>query len=526
MKRILFVNALIIIVTSFVFNTIGIAFRVFLSNHIGTEGMGLFQLIMSIYMVAALFVVNGINIAVTRLVAEEGGRKSFSISRALLIKAFSISFLFSIPAFLFLFFGADYIGSKWLHDTRTIFSLKLLAVGMPFMGISSCIKGYFNAVTKVLRPAAAQAFELAVQITVIFIILDYFLSGGLEYACAAIVLGFTIAELSSCLLLLTLYWLEKNKNDSRISEIFYQKRVLKKLLYIALPISASSLMRSSLKALENIMIPIGFVKFGYTRKLSLEEYGRIQGMVMPILLFPASVLAAFSTLLLPEISEANALKHKKRVNYSVTRALQLTFLMSILITGIFFIYSESLGQAIYNSEECGTMMKTLALIIPMIYVDIVTDEMLKGLNQQVHTLKYNMLDAFMRIVLIYTLIPVKGVSGFIFVLYASNVLNTSLSLSRLLKVTGVRLKFIDWIVKPILSVSASGFAVIYFFNQFFFDHSSSIVCLIIGTLLLTSLYLYLLIRLGCITKDDIKWFKGFFQYSKGSSIKLDLMGKG
>ena len=104
MKKIFLVNALIIIVTSLLFNTVGISFRVFLSNKIGTEGMGLFQLIMSIYMIATLFVVTGINVAVTRLVAEEGGRQSFPVSRALLMKAFSISLFFSVPAFIFLFF--------------------------------------------------------------------------------------------------------------------------------------------------------------------------------------------------------------------------------------------------------------------------------------------------------------------------------------------------------------------------------------------------------------------------------------
>ena len=517
MKRILLINALIITVTSFVFNTVGIAFRVFLSNRIGTEGMGLFQLIISIYMMATLFVVNGINIAVTRLVAEEGGRRSFSVSRALLIKAFSISFLFSIPAFLFLFFGAEYIGTKWLHDTRTIFSLKLLAVGMPFMGISSCIKGYFNAVSKLIRPAAAQAIELVIQIAVTMSILDYFLSGGLEYACAAIVLGITIAELSSCLFLLTMYWFKKSKSDGRLSEIFYLNRVLKKMLYIAVPVSASSLMRSSLKALENIMIPIGLEKFGHTRKLSLEEYGRIQGMVMPIIFFPASILIAFSSLLIPEVSEANALNHMKRVNYSVTRALQLTLLMSIMVSGIFFTFSESLGLSIYNSVECGKMMKILAPVVPLFYLDFVVDELLKGLNQQVSSLKYNLLEAVMRIIMIYYLIPIKGVLGYIFVIYASNILNTSLSIIRLLRVTKVHLRYLDWILKPILCISASDFIIMFLLNQICIGYFSPMICLVCGIILVCFIYIFLLIQLSCITKDDVKWFNGIFQYAKGNS---------
>lgn len=523
LKKVLLINAMIIMAASLLFNTVGIAFRVFLSNKIGTEGMGLFQLIISIYMIATLFVVKGMNIAVTRLVAEEGGRQSFSVSRALLLKAFSVSFLFSIPAFLFLFFGAEYIGTEWLHDERTVFSLKLLAVGMPFLGISACIKGFFNAVSKLLRPTSAEAVETVVQIFIIFSILDYFSLGGLEYACAAIVLGMTVAELVSCLYLLTLYWLEKKKYGKKISEIFYHGRIFRKLIYIAFPISVSSLLRSSLKALENIMIPIGFVKYGFEKKLSLEEYGRIQGMVMPILFFPASILLAFSSLLIPEISEANAQNHKKRVNYSVTRALQLTFFMSILTAGIFVTFSETLGMVIYSSPECGIMMKTLAPLIPLFYIDFVTDELLKGLNQQVSTLKYNLMDAIIRIAMIYYLVPMKGVSGFVLVLYTSSIFNTSLSIHRLLKVAHVRLNLADWIIKPVLSVSAIGFLFLFLNHNLNLNTLPDIIYVTAGIILSAGLYLFLLIKLDCIKKDDIKWFKGILKYARGSSVLTEFM---
>ena len=519
MKKIFLVNALIIIVTSLLFNTVGISFRVFLSNKIGTEGMGLFQLIMSIYMIATLFVVTGINVAVTRLVAEEGGRQSFPVSRALLMKAFSISLFFSVPAFIFLFFGADYIGPLLLHDERTVLSLKLLAAGMPFMGISACIKGYFYAHGKMARPIGSQAIEMVIQVAVVLSVLDYFMQGGLEYACASIVLGIAIAEIASCMYMLTLYWIEKRNNDQRISDIFYQKRVLLKILHIALPVSVSSILRSGLRALENIMIPIGFEKYGHSRKQALEEYGQIQGMVMPVLLFPASMIIAFSSLLIPEISEANACNQKKRVNYSVTRALQVTLFVSILTAGFFTFFSHNLGLLIYNSRESGMMMRMLAPLIPFIYLDFVADDLLKGLNQQVSTLVFSVYDAILKITLIYFLIPTEGLAGYIIVLYISGAFGTWLVMHRLLSVTGIRLKYMNWIIKPILSVAAAGFATVFFLqpaNSYFSDTMLTVL----GGGLVCLLYGFFLIRLGCITKDDIKWIKGIFRYSKSSSFSI------
>lgn len=512
MKK-LVVNALIIIATSLLTNTAGISFRVFISNKIGTEGIGLYQLIISVYMMATLFVVAGVNVAVTRLVAEEGGRVSFPVSRALLIRAFSVSFLYSVPAFVFLFFGAEFIGALWLGDDRAVFSLKLLAVGIPFAGISACIKGYFYAVSKIIRPSGAQIAELAIQIFIVVNIIDYFKIGGPEYACAAISVGASIAELSSCMIILTFYRLEQRKSDGRVSEILYQKRILRNLLYISLPISVSSLIRTSLKTMENIIIPVGFEKFGYSKRLSLQEYGKIQGMVMPILMFPASVLFAFSSLLIPEVSEANALNQKKRVEYSVTMALQLTSVMSILVAGIFVCFSDRLGQAIYGSAECGYLMKIMAPLVPLIYLDIIADDLLKGLGEQVSFLKYSTADAVIRIVLIYFLLPLKGLDGLIFVLYVSNMIDTVLSLRRLLVTTGLRMKIGDWIVKPILCIAASGTAVIFLLDAAGKGILPNIAYILIGIVSAGALYFILLVKLGCLTKDDFKWYKIIFRYS-------------
>ena len=53
-------------------------------------------------------------------------------------------------------------------------------------------------------------------------------------------------------------------------------------------------------------------------------------------------------------------------------------------------------------------------------------------------------------ILIYFLIPVTGLKGYLCVLFFSTIFNATLSIHRLLKVAQVRLNLLDWIVKPIL----------------------------------------------------------------------------
>lgn len=66
-------------ITALILRTIGIFFRIYMSNKIGAEGMGLYQLIFSIYVLAATFASSGICTAVTRMVTDElatGTKKS------------------------------------------------------------------------------------------------------------------------------------------------------------------------------------------------------------------------------------------------------------------------------------------------------------------------------------------------------------------------------------------------------------------------------------------------------------------
>ncbi len=51
--------------------TIGMFFNVYISNKIGTEAIGVFQLIMSVYMFTITLANSGINLATVRIVSEQ-----------------------------------------------------------------------------------------------------------------------------------------------------------------------------------------------------------------------------------------------------------------------------------------------------------------------------------------------------------------------------------------------------------------------------------------------------------------------
>lgn len=74
-KRSLKYNTAILSVTGFIVKVIGFFYRIFIANSIGSEGLGLYQLVTPIYSLLVLVLAAGIQIAVSRFTAEETSKK-------------------------------------------------------------------------------------------------------------------------------------------------------------------------------------------------------------------------------------------------------------------------------------------------------------------------------------------------------------------------------------------------------------------------------------------------------------------
>jgi len=72
-------SAVILMIASFIVKIIGFIYRIYLSNLIGAEGMGLFQLISPVYSLIILTLTSGVSIAVSKMVAEEMAKATMSI---------------------------------------------------------------------------------------------------------------------------------------------------------------------------------------------------------------------------------------------------------------------------------------------------------------------------------------------------------------------------------------------------------------------------------------------------------------
>ena len=140
-------------------------------------------------------------------------------------------------------------------------------------------------------------------------------------------------------------------------------------------------------------------------------------------------------------------------------------------------------------------MQAYALLVPMLYCDLVADAMTKGLGQQKICVRYNIYTSILDVLFLYILLPRYGMRGYFASFLVTHLINFILSLQRLLKIT---IRHIP-AHKPIGATTAILFSV---WAASFVSNIPLRCCtymLLLGALL---------ILLGILQKSDIRWIKG------------------
>ncbi len=442
-------NGLLLSAVSLFLRAIGVSFQAFLSTHLGAAGIGFHQLLLSVTAPAMTLATAGIHLATSRLVAEEMGKPEGASSGAILKRCFGYALTVSGAIGGLLLLVSELAASAWLGFPQGAPLLRRLAFSLPCVALTAAINGYFNAVRRVSRTAAVQLAEQGIRIGLTVWLLARTDPGDTVACLSAVITASVAADLVACLCLALLC--HRDQKRSREEQAGEGRELLPRLLAITLPVSLSSFLRSGLVALEHLLIPRGLRKSGLSAEGAMASYGVLTGMTLPILFFPASFLYAFTGLLIPELSELNAGDKRKEIAALSDRVVGTVLLYGVGCAGVLLAFSSELGIAIYHSEEAGRYLRTLAPLLPIMYLDTAVDSLLKGLGEQVYTMKVNILDAAVSVVAVWLLVPRMGLNGYLAVIIMSEIINFSFSFARLVAVTGCRRVLLRRMVTPLLA---------------------------------------------------------------------------
>lgn len=434
--KVFIVNTIILVITTFLIRSISIFFDIYIANKIGSEGIGLFNLIKSVYFFALTIANSGISLASTRVVAEELSLNNKTGAKIAIKKCLAYSIFFGIFAAVLLILLAPMICTTLLHNKVSTSVLYIISISLPFSSMSSAICGYFIGVKKVIKNSIYDIFSVLSKIVIIFLLFKYLNTSNLDFACFILIIANSISEILSFILLYILY-----KFDIKFIGEFRNNgsEYLKRILSISLPVAITSYIRSGLSTIKQLLIPLRLEKHGMTCDQSIQSYGLIIGITMPLLLFPGIIINSISSLLIPEFARYEIKQDFKKMCEVINMIFSSCIIYSVIVCLIYIIFHKNIAFLAYKNTDISSYILLLSPLMIFMYLDHIVDAILKGIDKQVSVMYCNIIDLFTSIFLIYTLIPVYGLYGYIFILYFSEIFNFSISIYQLHSTTGFNL---------------------------------------------------------------------------------------
>lgn len=500
-KNVLFKGALIVLFASILTRILGFFFRVFLANKLQAQGMGIYQLIISLYMFVVTFATSGISFAVSRIVSENMAINSKKNSNQILkIAIFWALFVGTFVCFFLIFFKnqiADFV----LREKTTTPSIFWLSFSIPFMAISCCVKGYFFAKRKPLFPSLSSILEQLIKIFLIILFFNLFKIEKISSYCALISIGMTASEIASCFFMGALFLKHKEKKTKAL-KFSSKRKVFKNILKVSTPVQLSTSFNAALKLIESVVIIETFKIFAKGDiKMATSAYGIIKGMVLPLILFPTSFLQSIITVLIPELSGATASGNKNIVKKACEKSLQLTLIMGIFVSAIFIMFANEIALILFKDTQAALILKKLSLLCPILYVQLICMGILNAIGEQIASMKYNILEGILKIILILIFVPKGGVNAFLILTFVLSSFSLALYSFKLVKVTSFPVCLNKILIKPTIAITISCLFCLAVKNKMenLFPIWGQVG---IFSFIIFLIYVILLFFLGCLKKPD------------------------
>lgn len=504
-------GTLILTLAGFITRVIGFLYKIFLSKVMGSEWLGIYQLIFPVYGIAFTIYATGIQTAMSRLIAAEFGKRNHKNIRKILGMGLLLSISIALILSLLLYRFSELVAIRFLLEPRSASSLRILALVFPFCAITSCINGYYYGLKKAGVPASTQLLEQIIRVIVVYVAAFTVGKGDFRVTCEMAVLGLVIGEIASSIYNFISLFITKSPKvmlypDSYSrTESLKGKDILMNILHLSIPLSTNRLLINILHSIEAVLIPTMLRRSGLSIGDALSSYGTLVGMSIPFIMFPTAVINSLAVLLLPTVSEAQAMDNNDVIGKTTSVSIKYSLIIGIMSTGIFLLFGNNLGITIFNSEEAGRYLIVLAWICPLIYIATTLGSIINGLGKAHVTFINSIIGSLAKILIIIFIIPQKGISGYLISLLIGQLIITVMDSIYIIRNIHFQFDAVNSLLKPGIIVTMSGFVLKKFYDYLYkITQINQAVFLLSFCLLLCLVCFILFIITDTIAKSDFK----------------------
>lgn len=505
-----FIRGTMILLAAGLFNRIlGFVPRIALPRVIGAEGVGLYQLGYPLLIVLLTILTGGIPLAVAKLVAAAESEGNERRAKDVLRVALGTVFLVAMLLTAVLVFGARWISSGLLNDTRVFYTLLAMSPMLLIVGVSAVFRGYFQGRQNMVPTAMSQMTETVVRIAAMLLLALALLPRGIEFAAAGAMLGVTIGELGGLVVIAYQYMRARKTYQAFHKAVIgaeggRKRRALhslSQLFRIALPVTGSRMVGSASYFLESVMTVKALAVAGVAVAAATTQYGTLQGMVIPVLLLPGVLTYALSVSLVPSLSEAAARGDTAVIHKRLHQSLRLALVSGAPFAVLMYVLAEPICYFLYHDAEVGGMLRLMAPVAVLLYFQSPLQATLQALDRPGTALLNTFYGAAIKLTLIYLLAtqPQFGIYGVLAAINVNIALVTMLHWNSVVRLVKFRFPLADVLKTGAAALSVGWVAAALFANEW---HPSPLLRFFAAGAAAVALYLAAALALKLVDRDD------------------------
>ena len=488
----------VLTVVSLLAKVVGALYRIPLTNVIGAEGVGLYQLVFSIYALALALTSAFSSTLISRQVSgflavgDESGAKGYFFTAA------SESVLSALVAAVVLFLLGGRIAEAQ-GSAEGALGYRVIAPAVLLVAMLSAVKGWFNGNMNLLPSALSVLIEQGVKLGAGIFLATLFRARGVGVACAAALAGVTLSELVATMTLAILYM--KKRSRAPVPHVPFRR-----VLAEGLPLRLNGLILPLSVFLDGLLIVRLLGRFGLTRSEAVASYGIYSGAINSVVNFPVVVVISIAIAVIPLIARSKATRDIGTLKGKATLTVKLAVVVSLPAALALILLAPQVVRVLYpvfSAEQQKTAARLLAvgagsvlfLSLTQIYASL-----LQAIDRADVAAEGLAISMLVRVLLMVFLVPRVGILGIAIATLISYALATLLNLLKWLQYTGKS----ENAFKTLATVTASGGIMVSAILAPVLLVQSPVLSLVLSAVIGTVVYLIAILRLKVFTLGELR----------------------
>lgn len=368
-------GAFILVLASITVKTLGFLYQILIIRLIGTEGIGIFNMVYPLYITVLVLATAGIPTALTKYVAQETARDNENETARLMGMAIGIVLALSTLGSFLLILASPGLIRLLYTDPRVIPAFLVMAPTLLMAAVSSCIRGYFQGLQDMRPTAVNQLIEQLIRFMAGLLLVYLLHPFGLTWAVLGLSMGIFFSEAGGLYYIWRLY-----RNNLRPDKLlrFPSFSTAAKLLTFGIPLTMTRITGTMVAALEGSLIPRQLMRAGATLSGATSVFGELTGVAFTLLSIPSTLTFSLAITLVPAISEALSKNQKTILAQRTSDAFGITLIAGVPSAIILFNWGQELSLLLFRAQNAGFFLRYFALGCVFLYLAQTSSGILQG----------------------------------------------------------------------------------------------------------------------------------------------------